>query len=306
MHPHSQLVQAVNSNLYFVPSYKTFSELTQIFFYHVPKCGGMSLFSAVNEAAENLNCADNLYPIRFDTNDWQADIKKVRAKFIASHQTFGAHELVCDDKAKLITISRQPFFRVLSAYTYSAMREQKPVSIEEFKQFYRCQSNQNVMFKQLSCGLATAQNIEIEAVTQRLKDKFCVFITSDDISELISFCLTELSLCNVLSERLNQTLPEYRLNADCCRAEVEHLNKMDVALHNWIANNKRLPDSQSWQDDIHPKTSILAEVEQLKRSATKGFLAETDLVIKPFYSYKTNGTGRNLTLLSMLGLKRRD
>jgi len=128
-----------------------------LFFYHVPKTGGLSFFIALT-AAHNFvsKRADRLGALGSETRIERFDEPPPHRRcyqdgyaLLASHGGFGLHRRF-RQSFLLTTIVRDPFGRVRSDYTYTSMRQGRPVSGPGFEAMLRDESNRNRSVKQLA------------------------------------------------------------------------------------------------------------------------------------------------------------
>ena len=128
-----------------------------LFFYHVPKTGGLSFVIALSAAHDFVNKrADRLGALgsdrkveRFDEAPPHRRCYQDGYALLVSHGGFGLHRRF-RQQFLLTTILRDPFGRVRSDYTYNGMRRQRPVSASGFEAMLRDESNCNRSVKQLA------------------------------------------------------------------------------------------------------------------------------------------------------------
>ena len=215
---------------------------------------------------------------------------------ISSHLNYGIHNQLNASSHRLITFLRDPFYRVRSAYTYENMRQQTKVSVDGFIEFYNKPENQNLACKQL-CPIDYFTGCS-EIVFKNLCDNFYLFCSSEQIDKMITYFLSEFNLNNVLTERLNETLDSYRINAIEHKEEVERLNADDVELYNLVKNNPRYHNVEyGGSEEIAMKTIILYEIEKEKCSMTKAMEVDTPVLFSVLMNRLQSGQE---TLLSEL------
>ncbi len=250
-----------------------------LFFYHVPRTGGISFYHALSGAIRFVNNqADRLGALGSDTEVLRFDAPRpdrhhFRAGYalVASHNAFGFHRKF-RQSFLLTTIIRDPFGRVRSDYTYTCMRRQKTGSEEEFRASFRSEININRAVKQLAGHTHFDQpappDIYLRAI-DTLTEQFHSYVTHHEISALIGLYLSYYRLPNIIMDRINTTTPDYRLAADACRGELDALNDQDVRLYDFVRNQPRRPDLGLCSRASHPVTVILNEVSNTDRSVTR-------------------------------------
>lgn len=284
-------INKVNNNFRIYQNYINSSKSrTPLFFYHVPKSGGLSFANTLGIAMRSAGLSFS----RADTLSHLESLKKINnVMLISSHLNYGIHNQLNASSHRLITFLRDPFYRVRSAYTYENMRQQTKVSVDGFIEFYNKPENQNLACKQL-CPRDYSTGCS-KTVFKNLNENFYLYCTSDQIDQMITYFISELNLSNVLTERLNETLPLYKIDAAEYKAEVERLNADDVELYNLVKNNPRLPQlDHKGNEEIAMKTIILYEVEKELRSFTKGTEVNTTALFSVLMNRLQNGKETSL------------
>ncbi|WP_164518163.1 sulfotransferase family 2 domain-containing protein [Pseudoalteromonas rubra] len=234
--------------------------------------------------------------------DTQAHLSKINSArdyaLISSHLNYGLHKELGADDFRLVTFLRDPYKRVLSAYTYNCMRAQQRVSLAGFEAFFKQEENQNVASKQLSPGdYAPGCSSEI---FQLLEQNFHVYGTNEHIDKSISYFLTTLDLSNVLTERINQTLPQYRLDASKYQAEVMELNQDDQTLFELVRANPRVPEcGGSGVQEMSMSSVIMHETEKELASKTRLVQVGTPVLVNALHQAQQHG--QQLTFNQLLG-----
>jgi hypothetical protein len=238
--------------------------LSPWFFYHVPKCGGQTLFNAVRAPLQAMlqmirNQTGAAVPgiARFDDEPIDAAALAARHALVVSHLPFGTHERFAGT-FKLVTVLRDPVARVRSAYCYGCMRAGETPTAAGFAAFFRDPDNRNVAARQLSGQREAAAEADAEAARRALRDHFALFGTVERMADLCSAILSDYNLPNVLMENLNATLPEYRKAFPECDDEVRELNAADGALFEFARDHPRLgPETDGGGRETHPLTCLI-------------------------------------------------
>ncbi len=251
-----------------------------LFFYHVPRTGGLSFYHALSGAIRFVNKrADRLGASGPDTEVLRLDEPRpgrhyFRADYalVASHNAFGFHRKF-RQAFLLTTIIREPFGRVRSDYTYTCMRRQSPGNEEEFRASFRSEININRAVKQLAGHTHFEQPAPPDLYRRAidtLSGQFHSYVTHHDISSLIGLYLSYYRLPNVVMDRINTTTSAYHLAAEACRDELEALNAQDLRLYEFVRAHPRRPDLGLRSNASHPVTVILNEVSNTDRSVACG------------------------------------
>ncbi len=251
------------------------SEIKPLFFYHTPKTGGLSF-------ANSLTCAATSAFSRIKREVNPSFIEPITARidekflinnpnsrpfnFVCGHVKWGWHKR-CETDFFFSTIIRSPITRVLSAYNYRCMRQRSIPNCEEFIRFFRNKDNQNVNCKLLNPDIENnVEHVTGRRVFEHLCKTFHSFITPSSINELLSYYLSLYGFPNVITERVNVTLPKYKLDGSEFYDELAELNEEDLVLYDLVNNNSRLPKLKLNDDSISDRTIVLNETEKELRS----------------------------------------
>ena len=258
----------------------------RIFIYHVPKTGTTTLFQAIRSSAlHHFSLLERqgkgiVAPLMVRCDDHRfSRLSDIAGDFflVASHLPFGFHGKFSQD-FKFVTVLRDPFQRVLSAYTYGCMRAQSRPCIDGFRAFFREERNRNVAVKQLS-GLPAevqAPRKAVVAAIRNLIEHFYMYGTTADISRICSAILKKNGMPNVWIDNLNRTEPEYRMNGRGFRREVETLNDLDCRLYRIVDGNPRIAELQS--RPISPLTVLIREIANDDMSKAEAKCVLTDSI----------------------------
>jgi hypothetical protein len=242
-----------------------------LFFYHVPKTGGVSFFTALRHAwLEGHRVAGTgPRPAMFRYDDIARDIpvKGLRYTLVGTHKAFGAH-LKFEQPFLLTTISREPVARITSEYTYQSMRRGQPVSAAGFEQVFRQEENTNRAVKQLGAsryGVA-ARPSTLDAAIETLDRYFHSYVDHRLCDDLIETYLSHYQLPNVDVDRLNQTTDRFKFDSSPYRDEILERNHLDRQLADYIREHPRVPALTYRSDRLHPLTVIIRETGNDTRS----------------------------------------
>ncbi len=259
-----------------------------LFFYHVPKTGGLSFYVALRSAIGFASkYEDRLGALGTETAVHRIDesvphrrLFQVGYALIASHHAFGFHRKF-RQSFQLTTIIRDPLGRVRSEYTYTSMRRQQPVSSAGFEASFRAEVNINRAVKQLGGQARLDQPASPDLhrrAMENLERFFQSYVTHHDITRLIGFYLSAYRLPNVVMERINTTSPAYRLEVGRYRDEIESLNRQDLRLYEFVRDQPRLPVSGSVSGPSrgHPTTVMVNETGNIDQSEVLVIGADTE------------------------------
>lgn len=264
-------------------------ELYPLFFYHIPKTGGLSFYGAL---ARSIGLV-NRYPgrmgvpwdetdiLRLDEKGYHRSVYRGRYVLVGTHLPFGLHQKFIQ-KFKLVTIVRDPVGRVRSDYTYTAHLNDGGVSSAGFAEFFRREENINRCTKQLSgqgqWGGAAAGGLANRAI-ENLERDFSAYVTHKKISAVSSFYLTYYHLPNVVMDTLNVTPPEYMIDPEPFRDEILSLNREDQEVYEFVQGNPRIPQVGSVTKNNHPVSLIIKNQPHGRLVGTLSFsVATSDLI----------------------------
>ena len=253
-----ELLSKINPSLQFIPSYRDLSadshNNASYFFCHIPKCGGIDFELPIRNSLlvrklEPWGIADiGCLSGRVDSdalvsqlNQRLATLSGKVVNFHSSHQGLKHYEqLRLPANTHLLTFVRDPLERSLSHFCYLAMRQKANVSMSLFRDYYRRKEQQNAIFKSLTSNRTLEQLIEF------IGSRFYVCADVSYIDSVASFILSRHHRPNIVKDRLNVTLPEYRLKLSDIPSEYQRefhqLNSKDYELYEYVKANPILPD----------------------------------------------------------------
>jgi hypothetical protein len=245
---------------------------TALFFYHVPKTGGISFFTALRYAwLEGLRATgEGTRPemFRYDDSARDRPVAGRHYTLVGSHKAFGAH-LKFDQKFLFTTIIREPVARITSQYTYQCMRENRPVSPAGFESTLRSEENTNRAVKQLAGHSrygVPARPAALEAALDTLERQFDSYVDHQWCDRLTEYYLSLYRLPNVQVDRLNRTTAPFKFDSSPYRDEILERNRFDRQLADQVRNHPRLPELTSRSEALHPLTVIIRETGNDRRS----------------------------------------
>ncbi|AWL11690.1 hypothetical protein HMF8227_01209 [Saliniradius amylolyticus] len=295
-------LSSLNPDLNFLRSFRTKNRLDKtVFFYHIPKTGGLSFFNTIMLAKQIYQRLCRVQPSfggqggvsgRVDSPEQLADFAKkleqnpaAKCEMIAGHVPFGTHEFLPND-TELMTIIRNPIHRVKSAYQYKCMRSQKKPSMDDFECFIGSPDNQDVMFKQLCVPKdELVEDVGINDWAERIASSFDYIGDISDLKLFQEFYLSRLGLPCVTYERFNQTLPQYKLDLSHYDQLIIENNRRDMDLYQLLRRNRKLPDLSLFEmEPLHGVTAICYELEKEKSSQQTGGLMGTRYLVEQLES----------------------
>lgn len=257
-----------------------------LFFYHIPKTGGLSFWLAMLHAfvqgwpaawpQRKIGRLDAPLPAYVD--DASPD-RIIPGSFIfaASHHGYGLHRLL-GPGVRLTTMLRDPYSRVVSDYSYTCMRGNRAPSPHDFQSFFRAPENRNRMTRQIGAtwpAASTHPDPDPAGAISRLENEFESFVTLGDLPDLLSRYLNIFGLPSVLMERLNRTAPEFRFDASAWRDEIIERNAADVVLYDHVALHRRLPPAPPAAGPLNARTLLVREAATQPRMAEQATLHDT-------------------------------
>jgi|GEM_PF-2218341 len=255
-----------------------------LFFYHIPKTGGLTFYYALRFAFEMKNHLKGgglltsrierdlpdrrLYLHEKEPFQPPMNLRESPWGFIATHEPFGLHDLFSRNFF-LTTIVRDPVSRVASEYTYSCMRADTMPNESDFEKYFRAEENREVGVRQLSGRMGVIVEDALETAISNLEDHFHSFISIDRIQGLLEVYLSLFGLPNVIMENANRTLPRFQMDSSKFSDEIETLNTLDAALFKYVLGNGRMPDIGSVKEGISPDCVIIQETEKRDASSIR-------------------------------------
>jgi len=280
-------INKYNENIQFVASTPNHrNDIKPLFFYHIPKTGGISfssplMFSAIRSFARIKTEVNPVFvqPItaRVEENSQINNPKNIPYNFVCGHVNWGWHER-CESDFFFSTIIRSPLSRVLSSYNYKCMREQRLPKREEFIDFFRNKDNQNVSCKLLNPDKSGAC-ASGKSVFEHLQENFHSYITPTQINDLLAYYLSLYGFPNVIMEQVNATLAQYKLDGSEFLDELAELNREDLVLFKLVQNAPRLPILDTLDDSIADRIVVFNETEKELRST----MTSTEISTSQFF-----------------------
>lgn len=235
------------------------------FFYHLPKCGGMSFHSAAElcwAAQGKIGGQDAPLVARADRPADLAGLGACSCALISTHLPFGAHASVFGAR-QLITFLRDAAERVRSSFTYRNMRERIVRPAEDFIEFYRLEPNRNIMTKSLA-GIGADEPVDqslFEKARRNLAGQFSIFADCERIDDFIEGYIRLCGLPNLIAPQINITDRSYLIDSQPYRHELCEMNEYDCKLHEFAKEHERFLGISDDDGTAHEMT-ILSFQEQ--------------------------------------------
>ena len=275
-----------SSKYYFYKSHHKGTIRTQpVFFYHLPKCGGMSIYATASAALQGAYHFEHLpCPVinRCDDAESEKNLTHIPYAFIAAHMPYGLHKRL-EGSPVLMTVIRDPIKRLYSAYGYHCMRNGIEISLSDISTFANQAEHSNTMVKLLAGkppDIPATQN-DLETVIDRLSTNFAFVVTTRDISTMCESFLRHFSLPNVITTRINATPKKFKPDVLSVPAEIHELNALDAALHRHCYSRPlTLPkfDNPAGIPSLHPLTMVMTECGNEDASHFWATAIETELL----------------------------
>ena len=269
---------------FFYPSHRTTPVSTKpVLFYHMPKCGGMTIYALASAAWKMMCQFDNMAPPVIDRCDDPAAEYNLRNSiytFIAAHLPYGLHNRL-SGSPMLMTVLRDPVRRICSSYGYHCMREGQKTDIPGMLAFATNEKNSNLMTKLLS-GNSPEDEVtkhDLALTIERLSNEFDFVSTTPDIPTLCESFLKHFGLPNVVTTRINPTPAEFKLDIEGLEEEIRSKNELDNLLFQTFSKRPlKLPstDSKDSEGSLHPLTVLLKECGDHESSRFWGTLIQTE------------------------------
>lgn len=257
-----------------------------LFFYHVPKTGGISFFTALRfglvAQAGTLN-PPGVAPgvLRLDDDPPAPSALDRPYRLVGSHRPFGTH-LAFRQSFLATTVLREPVARVRSQYTYLSMRRGEPVSPDGFKAALRDEANTNRATKQLAGQARYDQAADPhlwERAIETLTETFHSYVCMDRVDELTTYYLSLFRLPNAATTRLNRTRPEFHLDPSNHADEILERNRQDDQLYAFVRDHSRLPRLTVRSAAVHPLTVVIDETDTATRTGGRTAAIATERLL---------------------------
>lgn len=278
----------------FIPSYtKEKSELfDSYFFHHIKKCGGMSVFSAIAQSAsyaEKIYGNPALFCKRLDQNsDWEAFSRYSKKNatgpmFISSHNAGDYYEAL-GHNIKRFSIFREPYSRARSEYQYHCMRKKINPDVDEFKAYIL---SDDCLRDYISPFIPSGDNVSVEKIKDILYKDFDAFFELKDIDGFLSYVVSKNNMPNIVMNKQNETMGQYKLPGDIDFKELFYENrKIEKDLFEWVKVNNRLPCLSS-EEGLNVYTMILSSRQKEGGYGYQSRLVKTDDFIRHISAYKS-------------------
>jgi hypothetical protein len=251
-----------------------------LFFIHVPKSGGLSLYDVIRSVYGRkmvLATHDGNFIDAFET--WKRIEKTDRGRVYYGHFPFGAHQIV-NAKPRYLTMLRDPVDRVVSLYYYLRQSSTHPAHLRakqntlmEFVLRYPEFSNQQSRFLAgFGIGGKSPPNIA-ETAIKNSHHFLAVGLTSKFDASLVLFAHRLGWKRTPFYSRLNSS---NRISIDAISAEerfaIQEVNAEDIKVYNFyekrfLREQKAIP---FFDDEVAKFSSFNARLTWLYRIPLKG------------------------------------
>lgn len=255
-----------------------------LFFYHLQKTGGISFSNALSIAFNVQKQAGN-NSLRIDDKESLKMLKGKDIKFLTSPKLpYGSHKDL--GKEFLLTaFIRSPYSRVKSHYTYTCMRSQTKPTDTGFEEFFKTEENCNLISKRLHPNATAGEQHDASSVIENLHQNFHSYADYKHVNTFLSYYLSLYKLPNVLTERVNKTLPDYQYDGDKFKDYILELNMDDTEVCDYVIENPRIPSLKECQKkSIAAHTIIFDEFEKLKATKQRAKIVKTQDLISAINS----------------------
>jgi len=235
----------------FIPSFNQANQLNQsnqpFLFFHIPKSAGMSLVSGMVSCYDQVS---NTLPYkawygRIDDINSQSSRSTISAVkqyiksdnsreiggFIGSHAPMQVLQEV-PIEFRMLTVLRRTEDRVLSAFNYDCMRNNRQPTSVGLDEFISLPNQQNVSVKTL-LGIKEISGGEADIAANLLSDCFYAYCFIEDMNLLVSAILSHEGLPNLQLGQENKTIDTFRYKPNSEElAKIKMLNQEDERLIN--------------------------------------------------------------------------
>ncbi len=258
-----------------------------LFFYHVPRTGGISLFTALkwsfimtHRAATGFTCRDGEpLVMRYDHLNFHRRHYQDHYSVVATHLPFGFHERF-RQQFRFATVLREPVARIVSDYAYECMRNDHRPDAGAFAAWFEREDTINRATKQLSGHRRFQDPVDVgqwRAAAAVLEEHFAFYTTVSDVDALTEALLGEYRIANVLMARLNASTPGLALDPTPFRARILELNSEDVWLYDHVARSPRLPVPGT--GELHPWTIVIRQLDDTDKARVQVLVYPTATVL---------------------------
>ena len=253
-----------------LPSFKVTSfDRTPLFFYHIPKTAGLTfrnvLITSMLFADRHWGRQDFPHN-REEIFSWNEEYSehwfKLQHNFVSAWRPFGFHQNF-EQKFNLVTIFREPFARVVSRFRYKCYFGEFECSDAGFRQFFTMEKNCNHQTKLIS-GVGDTRPIygdDLQTALLNL-DQFYAYCTIGEVDDFLTELLSIYGLPNVVGQRNNVSLEQYKLDWDKFKDEVLAANALDTQLYDYVVKNPKRPDVSLDRSQVSKIVNLTRERDQ--------------------------------------------
>jgi len=227
------------------------NQFSKLFFFHVPKCGGLSIAHSlavtiphlrifgtpyprpsdydlnINHLKEKINQANKFYGYELNLRSYCAreifnKTKKIHKnyQFISGHLPFNEYKK--DGSTFTFTVLREPISRQISSFLFHQKVTKQDIPIQEY--FEKQISPSNLMTRFFSSYEKPDVNIAIN----NLK-KIDVVVDLNGINNLLGYIISLFKLPNIILTKVNKTKSN-RSVTDKELKKIEENNQLDIEL----------------------------------------------------------------------------
>lgn len=277
-----------NCDMFIFSHRRRLVQIKPLFFYHIPKTGGITFRTALTAAlgfvherdpTRNIEPPGPYFAIN-DPSDQKDFLNKYSAVF--AWERFGFHNKFIDE-FNFVTVLREPFSRVVSRFRYLCFMGEMTLSTAAFEEFFRAPPQQNHQTKLLAgCGdFVQVNDDHLSSAIENLEG-FFAFATIENLNTLMENLLSAYDLPNVLGKKLNVSSPATHFDWEPYREENLALNAFDQRLYEYAKEHQRLcvpEENEEFQplDDsgaINKFTVILREAPSVREFECLGYVTE--------------------------------
>tara|TARA_B100000614_G_scaffold137988_1_gene122755 strand:+ start:522 stop:1391 length:870 start_codon:yes stop_codon:yes gene_type:complete len=261
---------------------------------HIKKCAGIDFELSYKTAleihcrrenklffgarADDENTLKKMVGTMKDHQSKGVDFEKIYGIFTSHMGIKRLNQETVIPKTNLMTILRPPVDRLISLFNYNCMRSNTPPQKNDFNDFI----SQPEQINQISHLLSEKDNLSVDAIENNIRETFFGCYDISRSSFILGELLSRNQLPNIIKERLNQTLPEFKLKKEDLEktvlTQMRELNAKDIDLYERF---KALPVEPRMTTDgrVNLETLLMPDIQTQKASKTRPLLVKTDPIL---------------------------